>query len=146
MREPVGHVLSKINNDPTGQGWYIHSCEGEYKLGPIEMLKIAIWITNRWVDELLKIEQWGITLTVPMAFVMPDDWNHTSIDWDEKTLSGQNSRVARRECFVVPKGSDLPSYMLHRATVTCREGIRRNGSYYREIPLFGNTSYYRYDR
>ena len=85
------------------------------------MLKIAIWITNRWVDELLKIEQWGITLTVPMAFVMPDDWNHTSIDWDEKTLSGQNSRVARRECFVVPKGSDLPRYMLQRATVTCRE-------------------------
>jgi hypothetical protein len=101
MREPVGHVLSKINNDPTGQGWYIHSCEGEYKLGPIEMLKIAIWITNRWVDELLKIEQWGITLTVPMAFVMPDDWNHTSIDWDEKTLSGQNSRVARR-CLASP--------------------------------------------
>ena len=29
MREPVGHVLSKINNDPTGKGWYIHPCEGD---------------------------------------------------------------------------------------------------------------------
>lgn len=97
------------------------------------MLKIAIWITNRWVDELLKIEQWGITLTVPMAFVMPDDWNHTSIDWDEKTLSGQNSRVARRECFVegtVPIIGRFPYLEIPLTIATIGEARQTRPTYY----------------